>query len=207
MNKGALIAFEGIDGCGKTTQVEILKHALLMSGCEVELMKFPCRSTPIGRIIDQYLRKEIELEDGVAHLLFVANRREWKAAIEAKIDRGTVVIVDRYVASGAAYSIAKGLNPTWCTSMEEDMPRCNLIIYLDIEANVAFERINSRGLERFEDPTFLKRVKNVYDNKLYAAEWCGIDGTLNREDIAAKIENVAKRVIFAGRPDLSGSIA
>lgn len=79
IKRGLLIAVEGCDRSGKTTQCQhlvewIQKH--LQVDCEY--WKFPDRTTPIGTIINQYLTGDINLNDQTVHLLFSANRWELK---------------------------------------------------------------------------------------------------------------------------------
>jgi dTMP kinase len=92
--RGALIVLEGLDRSGKTTQVKLLEQRFVELGKKVKTFRFPgasevllgwlssClhfsdRSTPIGQMIDSYLKSQTEMEDHVIHLLFSANR--WEA--------------------------------------------------------------------------------------------------------------------------------
>ena len=65
---------EGVDRAGKTTQGLKLVTALCASGHRAELLRFPERSTEIGKLLNSYLEKKTELEDHSVHLLFSANR-------------------------------------------------------------------------------------------------------------------------------------
>lgn len=97
--RGAFIVLEGLDRSGKTTQAKLLEEKLSQGGRRVKLMRFPgkggvCtvttpivtiantlspdRSTPIGQMIDSYLKSQTPIEDHAIHLLFSANR--WEAA-------------------------------------------------------------------------------------------------------------------------------
>lgn len=95
MARGKLIVLEGLDRAGKSTQCSKLVERLSQTGQEVKLVKFPGqivvsrryiritdtfvdRTTPIGIMIDNYLRGQNQQEDHVIHLLFSANR--WEAA-------------------------------------------------------------------------------------------------------------------------------
>ncbi|KAK8041452.1 thymidylate kinase-domain-containing protein [Apiospora phragmitis] len=75
--RGAFIVFEGMDRAGKTTQAKLLQQRCIEEGRDVKFMRFPDRTTPIGQMIDAYLRGQTEIEDHVIHLLFSANR--WEA--------------------------------------------------------------------------------------------------------------------------------
>ena len=64
---------EGGDRCGKTTQINKLKERFELDGIEVVALKHPDRSTASGRIIDKYLKKEIELSNMVITLCLTSN--------------------------------------------------------------------------------------------------------------------------------------
>jgi dTMP kinase len=72
MARGAFIVVEGLDRAGKSTQVAGLAKAL-----NARSIKFPDRTTPIGKMIDNYLAQKSDMEDRAIHLLFSANR--WEA--------------------------------------------------------------------------------------------------------------------------------
>jgi len=74
--RAPFIVIEGLDRSGKTTQTGKLHENLKDIGVEVKLIKFPDRTTPIGQMIDAYLRSTSELDDHAIHLLFSANRWE-----------------------------------------------------------------------------------------------------------------------------------
>ena len=67
------------------------------------------RTTEIGKSINSYLTSDLNLDDRVIHLLFSANRWEMKADIDARIERGEIIVCDRYAYSGACYSAAKDI--------------------------------------------------------------------------------------------------
>ncbi|XP_058521229.1 thymidylate kinase isoform X3 [Ochotona princeps] len=74
--RGALIVLEGMDRSGKTTQSRRLVAALRTAGHRAELLRFPERSTEIGKLLSSYLEKKSDMEDHSVHLLFSANRWE-----------------------------------------------------------------------------------------------------------------------------------
>lgn len=79
VDRGLLVAVEGCDRCGKSTQCFRIKEWLeAKTGRPVEYWKFPERTTPIGKLINRYLLQEIQLPDKAIHLLFAANRWELK---------------------------------------------------------------------------------------------------------------------------------
>ncbi|ODQ82731.1 hypothetical protein BABINDRAFT_169919 [Babjeviella inositovora NRRL Y-12698] len=162
-HRGQLILVEGLDRCGKTTQTTRLVEKLASQGHKVELVKFPDRSTPIGKLINTYLcDKAFQLSDEAAHLLFSANRWELAATITETLNQGTFVVLDRYVYSGIAYSAAKGLDFDWCASPDKGLPQPDLVIFLTMST----EKLNQRsgfGGERYEISEFQGLVKEKFD--------------------------------------------
>ena len=71
--RGKFIVFEGLDRSGKTTASRHLAQ-LLEKSSPVKLISFPNRTSPIGKLINDYLSKGISLEPKLLHLLFSANR-------------------------------------------------------------------------------------------------------------------------------------
>ena len=120
--RGQFIVIEGVNGIGKST----LARQLVALFNEVEeravLLAFPRRNTSTGRVLDSYLRGHLpHLNVFELHHLFVENRREALAEIEALLDAGKVIVCDRFWMSGAAYSVARGLGDVnWCTEYEPE---------------------------------------------------------------------------------------
>ena len=100
------MAFEGIDRTGKTSLCDSVAEKFIDETYLVEHFEFPQRHTATGRILDRYLKQEIELDDHVSHHLFSANRWEVSDLITRMLTNDTPVLVDRYVASGMADSAA-----------------------------------------------------------------------------------------------------
>lgn len=122
------------------------------------------RTTPIGKLIDSYLRGSANQDDHSIHLLFSANRWEIANSIEQDISNGVTVIVDRYSYSGAVYSAAKA-NPTlsleWAWQPEIGLPQPDLCIFLNISAEKAAQR-GGFGAERYENETMQTRVRELF---------------------------------------------
>ncbi|KAL8714045.1 MAG: hypothetical protein Q9225_006657 [Loekoesia sp. 1 TL-2023] len=166
--RGALIVIEGLDRAGKSTQCEKLFQALQQQGRPVKRIRFPDRTTPIGKSIDSYLKGESHLEDHAIHLLFSANR--WEAAPQIKEDtaNGITIIIDRYYYSGIVYSAAKekpDLSLNWVTQPDIGLPKPDLCIYLDISPTDAAAR-GGFGNERYETNETQKRVRILFKQLL-----------------------------------------
>ncbi|OQD72710.1 hypothetical protein PENDEC_c019G01860 [Penicillium decumbens] len=162
--RGALIVVEGLDRAGKSSQCEMLQNYLRKQGHNVKYIRFPDRTTPIGKLIDAYLRGSVNQEDHSIHLLFSANRWEIAKGIEQDINNGITVIVDRYSYSGAVYSAAKA-NPTlsleWAWQPELGLPRPDICLFLSISVEEAAKR-GGYGAERYENETMQTSVRELF---------------------------------------------
>ncbi|KAI1802929.1 thymidylate kinase-domain-containing protein [Daldinia bambusicola] len=162
--RGAFVVFEGMDRAGKTTQAKLLQQRCIESGREVRFMRFPDRTTPIGKMIDSYLKGEAEIEDHVIHLLFSANRWEAVKKIKAELEAGHTIICDRFYHSGIVYSAAKNiknLSLSWAKAPEIGLPRPDMVLFLDLEEEVARER-GGWGGEVYEKGEMQRRVRDLF---------------------------------------------
>lgn len=148
---GLFIVFEGLDGVGKTTQCMLLSERIKST-----MYSFPTRKGVIGEIIDNYLNGKLELTDQTIHLLFSADRWETKNEILSSLAAGKHVIADRYIPSGIAYSIAKGLPYDWCQTSDIGLPIPDVIIFL--KSDNRYE-----GAERYETADFQQIVSKAYE--------------------------------------------
>lgn len=162
--RGAFVVLEGLDRSGKTTQVKLLEQKIAESGRKVHIMRFPDRTTTIGKLIDSYLKSDAEMDDHVIHLLFSANRWETAKNIESLLASGTTIISDRYYHSGVVYSAAKqnpSLPLTWARSPERGLPRPDLVLFLDLSPEEARAR-GGWGDEVYEKEEMQKRVRELF---------------------------------------------
>lgn len=161
--RGALIVLEGLDRVGKTTLAKKLVEHLERSRKPVAHHRFPDRSTPIGKLINEFLTNSKQVDDHALHLLFSANRWELNKKIRNTINEGTTVIVDRYSYSGVAYSSAKRSTAIeWCMATECGLPKPDLVIFLELDQDSQYKR-EGFGEERFETSVFQERVRRQYE--------------------------------------------
>jgi dTMP kinase len=184
---GWLIAFEGLDQSGKQTQAESLRDHLRDQGREAQLLSFPDYSTAIGDEIAQALHGGRDYPPDVLQLLYVANRGEKRAQIDAWIAAGVVVICDRYIASSIAYGDAHGLDAAWLTDIQRFLPAPHLTILLDIAPETAAGR-KAAARDRFErDLELLGRVRASYRRQAAAPGWVRLEGERGKADVTADV--------------------
>ncbi|THX58002.1 thymidylate kinase [Aureobasidium pullulans] len=202
MARGKLIVFEGLDRSGKSTQCERLVSYLTEKGVPVKHRRFPDRTTPIGQMINNYLQGQTEQEDHVIHLLFSANRWEAVPSIEADINAGITVIIDRYYYSGCVYSAAKNnpsLSLSWSRHPEEGLPRPDLCLFLDISAEDAAKR-GGWGEERYEKQELQDRVRQLFADMRATddgSDFATINAGRSLEEVASAIRQHAESCIEA----------
>jgi dTMP kinase len=193
--QGIFIAFEGGEGTGKSTQSKLLAQWLDQEGETVLLSREP-GGTELGKDLRKILlgHETGDISPRAEALLYAADRAHHVySVIRPALDRGEVVISDRYFDSSAAYQGAgRVLNPTevarisrWAT--ESLYP--TLTILIDLPAEIGLGRLQSRDRLEAESNDFHERVRQEYlqiammDPERYFV----VDGTQSVEEINAQI--------------------
>jgi dTMP kinase len=193
--RGALIAFEGLDQSGKQTQTDALAAALTAKGHRCERLSFPDYSTAIGTEIHKALHGERDYAPDVMQLLYVANRYEFRARLEAWVADGRIIVSDRYKASSIAYGEAHGLDAGWLSEIQRFLPAADLTILLDIAPKVAADR-KAANRDRYErDLDLLGRVRSSYRSQSSDPSWALIPADRAKADVTgAVLETVRSRL-------------
>lgn len=169
-NKGKFIAFEGIDGSGKSTQVERLGTYLRDMGHKVHITCEPTDS-PIGRMIRDIFNHRMEGDQRVIAALFVADRLNHLLnstdGIIKKIEEGYTVITDRYYLSSYAYHSIHDIDLDWviqANSLSAVLLRPDLHLFIDIDPEISMQRLASgrQNIEMYETLDNLKKVQKQY---------------------------------------------
>lgn len=193
--RGLFIVIEGLDKSGKTTQARLLCKNLRDRGHIVELLSFPDRSTPIGGLLDRYLKKELELDARAAHLLFSANRWESVQHIKSLLGFGCTVVLDRYSFSGIAYSMLSGkCEWDWCQATEQGLPEPDVIYFLDVDVDSLRQR-GTEGDERFERSDLQKNVRDNFFKVMHRHQhfnWHLVDASRTVEKIQDELLRVTR---------------
>ena len=177
--QGKFIVLEGIDRSGKTTQSKLLVNKYKELGMKVKYMRFPNRESEIGKMINDYLTKNLEISNNVIHLLFSANRWESVKEIKELLKQGYIIICDRYSYSGMAYSIANECDINWVKQTDIGLPEPNCVIYITIDPLIA-EKRGDYGLEKNENIDFQKKVHEAY-KLLVGLNWKIFNGEKSAE--------------------------
>ena len=149
------IVFEGIDGAGKSTQIQLLKEWLEANGFRVETLVEPTDSK-VGKLIREILQKPDATEDRVQKtlgLLFAADRMFIMDKLE---DESKIFISDRSFISSLAYQ-----EPAeWIEVLNRYAKKPDLLILLDLDVKKSVARTS--GGDTFENVEFLTGVKENY---------------------------------------------
>jgi dTMP kinase len=163
---GQLVAFEGLDGSGKTTQVVALERALRARGLEVVVTREPTGG-PWGRRIRAMAAAGERPAPEEELRWFVEDRREHVQAVVAPaLAAGRVVLTDRYFLSTVAYQGARGLDPArLLRESEAEFPAPDLALLLELDPGAGLARVSRRGRAHepaFEELAYLKRVAAIF---------------------------------------------
>jgi dTMP kinase len=196
---GRLIAFEGVEGAGKSTQLELLRRELEGRGREVVVTREP-GGTPVGeRVRALLLDPEVELHPRAEALLFAVARAELvERVIRPALERGAVVLCDRYLDSSLAYQGgARGLG----RGPVEEVNRFatggllpDLVVLLDLDpADGLRRRQGDRDRIEGQDLEFHRRVREAF-RALAAADprrFAVVDGAAPVPEVAARVHTAA----------------
>ncbi|MDJ0867612.1 MAG: dTMP kinase [Myxococcota bacterium] len=197
MNRGRLVAFEGIDGCGKSTQLARFARALEQAGHEPTLTREPTDG-PWGRRIRAMARSGERVAPEEELRWFVEDRREHAdQVLRPALDAGRVVVTDRYYLSTVAYQGARGLDAAaLLAEAEAEFPAPDLALVFHVDPEQGLARVAARGEPEepaFEELAFLRRVARNFRalERDYVAH---LDGSGDEEAIARAVLRATQHV-------------
>lgn len=171
------VVLEGLDGAGKSTQVQLLRRFFEERGMKTEYLHFPRFDAPVyGELIARFLRGEFGAADEVnsylVALIFAGDRAEAATHIRTWLDEGRVVILDRYVYSNIAYQCAK-LEGTdddrrhlqqWILDLEYNhnrIPHPDVSLFLDVP--MAFVERKLAEQREGDDRDYLRGRQDIHE--------------------------------------------
>ena len=191
------IVFEGLDGCGKTTQVELLEKKLKENGYKnIKLVREP-GSTKVSEEIRNILLYN-KLTDIQRLFLFLASRNiVTNEQIIPSIKNGDIVICDRYAPSTLAYQgygkrvadieLVHKMNNLACEQIHPD-----LVIFIDVPVEECVKRMDVEDeMEKSAIPVY-EKIYNGYKQLSKNLNWITVDGTQDIEEVSDKIFNIIK---------------
>ena len=204
MEKGLFITFEGTDGCGKTTQIEMLKDYFEKQGRTVLLTREPGAKGLGTKLREILLNYDGEVSPVCESFLFLADRAQHvDTIIKPAVARGEIVLCDRHTDSTVAYQgygrqldieQIKKLNEIAVNGLKPD-----LTIVFDIDIETSMQRVG-KTKDRMESAgmDFFNRVRNGY--LAIAKEEPNRVKVINSADTIERIhEKVVEEVNLIGR--------
>ena len=180
-----MIAFEGIDGSGKTTMSTRAYQTLKTRGLPVAYTFEPTYSR-IGSIIHLMLSDDVKGSGSLQALMFAADRvNHFEAEIEPSLTSGVNVLVDRYVYSSIAYQGVALKDEGWVRTINNRVPRADLAIYIDMDPKTGLERSTKRSI--FDELEFLEEVRAIYKRMVASGELVEVDGRGSEEEVFSRV--------------------
>ena len=200
---GKLIVFEGVEGCGKTTQIELCCQWLQSLGIAVVLTREP-GGTALGVDLRRLLLEKCEdkpVADVTELLLYAADRAQHvEQELKPNLAAGKYILCDRYTDSTIAYQgYGRGLNMSLIEQLNHIATNgltSDLTIWLDVDVEVGLSRKGKDevGLDRIEQETiaFHHRVQQGYTELAIAhpSRILRVDGSLSKETVHGAIQEI-----------------
>ncbi|MCS7106456.1 MAG: dTMP kinase [Candidatus Aenigmarchaeota archaeon] len=197
--KGLFVVFEGITGSGKKTHIKLLAEKLKERGKEVTVISFPNYETEIARFT-----KRPDLDSFTQSLLFAADRSLHQERIKALLEKGNVVLCDRYCYSNFAYQAAKGLPIEWLKEIEKHNIKPDIVFLIDVPVEVSMNRVKQLSIEDFtkkeilerleKEKEFLEKIREIYLSLAVSdkeTKWFVVNGS---EEISVNHEKIWEKV-------------
>ncbi|TVP89577.1 MAG: dTMP kinase [Thioalkalivibrio sp.] len=197
--RGRFVTFEGIEGAGKSTQLERLLRRFEGRGPEVVVTREP-GGTPLGeRLRELLLDPSIGTMAAETELLliFAARAEHLRRCIEPALARGAWVFCDRFTDASFAYQGAgRGLGPDRVAALEDWLQgdlRPDLVLLFDVPARLGLERALTRGKRdrmESEDLAFFERARAAYLERARSQphRYRVLDGSLDVDSVAAAVD-------------------
>ena len=189
--KGKLIIIEGLDGSGKSTQIEILRKRAQQAGKQVRQIKFPNYAEDSSALVRAYLAGELgslhEINAYAASVLYSVDRyATFRRHMKEDYDNSCIFLLDRYTTANMYHQTTKLPKEEWDSFLDwlEDLeygkmglPKPDLVLYLDMKPQTAQKLMENRyhGDESKKDlhEADFSYLLSCRDAALYAAQRCG----------------------------------
>lgn len=210
---GKIIVFEGIDGSGKGTQTKLLYKHYDKKGIPVKLIDFPGYDrTFFGKVVGEFLNGDFgklnEVHPKLSAILYAGDRYEHLKDIKSYLEKGYLIILDRYVSSNIAHQTAKlkvddrKILEDWIEDLEYNifgLPRPNLTIFLDMPPEYSKELVLKKEARSYtdkkediheEDKTYIEKTYEVFKTLSKKNNWVTI------ECVDKDIETINNEIIY-----------
>jgi dTMP kinase len=195
MPLGFFIALEGIDGSGTTTHCQLLAKWLRGQNKRVFQTHEPT-SNGIGKLIRITLRDQ-SVKPATDALLFAADRvYHTTHEIQPALEKGMIVISDRYVESSIAYQTASGLSIEWVQEINKFAKKPDLTILLDVPPEISLKRKKyRRPKDKFETIPFLEKVRQIFLTRAKELAFPIINADDSIHHVQTKVQNEVTQIL------------
>lgn len=193
LQQGQLVAFCGIDGCGKTTQLRELSAWLRREGAQVVETRQPTSFYRDQPVVRAYLDDgDNRLGMTGLSLLAAADRQlHVRTVVDPALQEGSWVLTDRYVYSTYAFFGARGVDDEYLRLINKDVPKPFLTVLLTVDPEVARQRVAARdgSTLKFEERS-LAFMQDVQERFIAAADgsFLTLDGSRASGELASEIQ-------------------
>ena len=208
---GKLIVVEGIDGSGKSTQIDLLVKWLTAQGRTVYFSEW--NSSGLVKSTTRLAKKEKLFTPTSFSLLQATDFADrWENLMQPMLKAGAVVLADRYAFTAFARDVTRGVDPQWVRNLYSFAPQPDLALYFRVPLEVAISRIlSARAKIKFyeagmdlglsDDKTesfrlFQKQIMMQYDLMSEEFGLTVIDGTLPIQEQQKQIRMLVRRILY-----------
>jgi len=189
--RGVFLCIEGIDASGKTTQARLLVRNLRGRGFDVVYTTEPSAGE-VGKFIRRHiLHRKKRVPIVVEALLFAVDRIDHvENRIKPALEKGGVVVCDRYVYSSLAYQGAAGLDQNWIEQINRLALTPDLSLFIDVPPKVVLKRMK-REKSVMETLRNQRKVREIYVDMVEEGRLVLVDGNRTVEQVASDILKLA----------------
>lgn len=210
MSKGLFVTFEGADGCGKTTQMKLLKEYLLCKGIDVVLTREPGGRGLGEKVREILLNYDGAVSDRCESFLFLADRAQnIDIIVNPAVESGKIVLCDRHIDSTVAYQgYGRGLDLErikMLNSIATNNRKPDLTFVFDIDVETSMQRVGKeKDRLESEGKEFHNRVRNGYLEiaKQEPERIKVIDASMSIEEIHEEVVNILEAAFFSKEHNL-----
>ncbi len=215
--KGKLIIVEGIDGSGKSTQIDLLHKYLLSHGFSVYFSEW--NSSDLVKSTTRFGKKDKLFTPTTFSLIQATDFADrWENHILPLLKAGVIVLADRFAFTAFARDVARGVDPEWVRNLYSFASQPDIAFYFQVPLDVAVDRITSArsDIKYYEAGMdlglsdnritsfrlFQGRIVDQYDLMIPEYSFTVIDGTLPVEEQQKLVRQVVKKALrnFKGLP-------
>lgn len=195
---GKMITLYGINGIGKTTQVELLVQFFISQGKRASRLKYPVYDLePEGPFIYAYLRdvdfrRENELSTETLQQKYADNRRRYEETLKKRLAEGEWIVAEDYTGTGIAWGLTWGADLEYLEAINQDLHQPDLNILMH------GERFDTAIEAGHRNETAEERIKICKNFHLLLGEryhWQQVDANQSIERVSEDIIHIVKDIL------------